>query len=174
MNCREIRDMTIEYVLGGLGPAARLCVEVHTAHCPACRQELEDACELAAVCERALSHPHPVDDFESVMARIVRCEARIRETPVYRRLTWRRFAARAATAAAAAALLAIALPAARNAGRVVEGIERATDIRALAADPDAEGPVTGGPIARRIFEIERAFASLSTAHARELPDIARP
>lgn len=145
MQCSQVREMTFDYALGELRAAQQLCVDVHAAHCPACTRELEDACELVSVCERALSHPSPVDDFAGLMRRIETRGAPTRELPAMARWAWRRLAARGLAAAAVALLAAITVPAARELQHLAKG---------PAAINAMDHAAAGGPIIRRVIAID--------------------
>jgi predicted anti-sigma-YlaC factor YlaD len=52
MTCDEIRLELGAYVLGALGPAERMSVDGHVAHCPDCCAELAELAELPALLGR--------------------------------------------------------------------------------------------------------------------------
>ena len=125
--------MLANYALDDARITERLCVEVHTSHCAACRKELEDTCELVAATERALSHPGSMLDFDALMARIEASELIARDLPIRVQWTWRGVAMRSAAAAAVMAAVVITIPMARNAGQVVRelrdvSVDRGADL----------------------------------------------
>ncbi len=154
MQCSQIRKMLANYALDDARITERLCVEVHTGHCAACRKELEDTCELIAATERVLSHPSPSHDFDTLMAKLEASALIARDLPTRAQWTWRGVAMRSAAAAALMAAVVITIPVARNAGHVVrEFREVSTDRSADQAGP-SQVPVVSGPFVRRAHKIE--------------------
>jgi anti-sigma factor RsiW len=161
MQCGQIRKMLINYALDDARMTERLCVDVHTSHCSACRQELEDVCELIVACDGALSHPCPADDFDTLMARIEAGEAPARDIPAGVRWNWRTVATRAAAAAAAVvAVILIAAPVARNAGHVVRELQEVTSDRGVPQGDRVLVPVISEAFVKRVLEINEGYEAV--------------
>lgn len=168
MQCSQIRKMLANYALDDARITERLCVEVHTSHCAACRKELEDTCELVAATERVLLHPSPSHDFESLMARIEASELIARDLPIRSQWTWRGVAMRSAAAAAVMAAIVITIPMARSAGHVVR------EFRDVSVDRTREGakpeqvPVVSEPFVKRAHWIESTYDQAPAAATNAL------
>ena len=160
MQCGQIRKMLVNYALDDARMTERLCVDVHTSHCSACRQELEDVCELIVACDGALSHPCPADDFDTLMARIEAGEAPGRDIPAGTRWTWRTTAARAAAAAAVVAAILIAAPVARNAGHVVRELQEVTSDSGVPQGDRVLVPVVSEAFVKRVLKINEEYEAV--------------
>lgn len=155
MQCSQIRKMLANYALDDARTTERLCVEVHTGHCAACRKELEDTCELIAATERVLSHPSPSHDFDTLMEKIEASERIARDLPTRGQWTWRGVAMRSAAAALVMAAAVITVPMARNAGHVVREFREVSNDRAAGAAGPAQVPVISEPFLRRADSIKK-------------------
>jgi hypothetical protein len=166
MQCSQIRKMLANYALDDARTTERMCVEVHTSHCAACRKELEDTCELIAATERVLSHPSPSHDFDALMAQIEASELVARDLPTRAQWTWRGVAMRSAAAAVVMAAIVITIPMARNAGHVVREFREVSNDRFVDAAEPAQVPVVSEPFLRRansIKEFEQVPAATTNA-----------
>lgn len=161
MQCARIQRMLANYALGDARVTERLCVEVHTSHCPSCRKELEDICELVAASERALTHPCPSDDFGALMARIEACEMPPRDLPVNAGWSWRTISMRVVAAAAIVAVIAVAAPVARNARLVMRDLQEVSTDAQLPADETVQVPLVSEPFVKRARTIEDEYGALS-------------
>lgn len=153
MQCAQIRKMLANYALDDARVTERLCVDVHVAHCAACRKELEEVCEVIAASDRALSHPCPSADFEALMARIEAGEFRAREIPVGTRWSWRTAAMRVAAAAAVVVAIAVTAPVARNAGHVVRELRDVSSDRVLPQVNPVQVPAVSEAFVKRALDI---------------------
>ncbi|MCC6154638.1 MAG: hypothetical protein IT367_12805 [Candidatus Hydrogenedentes bacterium] len=163
MQCSQIRKMLANYALDDARVTERLCVEVHTSHCAACRKELEDTCELVAATERALSHPGSTLDFETLMARIEASELISRDLPTRAQWTWRGVAMRSAAAAALMAAVFITIPVARNAGQVVRELRDVSTDRGSDQSEPSQVPVVSEPFVRHAHKIKEYEQTPSSA-----------
>lgn len=163
MQCSQIRKMLANYALDDARVTERLCVEVHTSHCAACRKELEDTCELVAATERALSHPGPTLDFDVLMARIEASELVARDLPTRAQWTWRGVAMRSAAAAVLMAAVFITIPVARNAGQVVRELRDVSADRSADQAEPAQVPVVSEPFVRHAHKIKEYEQTPSAA-----------
>jgi hypothetical protein len=160
--------MLANYALDDARITERLCVEVHTSHCAACRKELEDTCELMAATERVLSYPGPSQDFDALMARLEASELIARDLPTRAQWTWRGVAMRSAAAAALMAAIIITIPMARNAGHVVREFRDISIDRPTESAKPEQLPVVSEPFVKRAHWIESTYDQTSTAAANAL------
>ncbi|MCC6793519.1 MAG: hypothetical protein IT366_00255 [Candidatus Hydrogenedentes bacterium] len=174
MQCSQIRKMLANYALDDARITERLCVDVHTSHCAACRKELEDTCELVAATERALSYPGSTLDFETLMARIEASEMIARDLPTRAQWTWRGVAMRSAAAAAVMAAVIITIPVARNAGHVVREFRDVSVERTTESDEPEQVPVVSEPFVKRADWIKSAFDQAPAAATNALVQPPQP
>jgi hypothetical protein len=163
--------MLINYALEDARVTERLCVEVHTSHCAACRKELEDTCELIAASERVLSHPYPVDDFDQLMARIAAGEMPPRDIPVGAEWSWRGMAARTAAAAALVGAIFFTAPVARNAGHVMRELQEVSNTQQVPLGSSVQVPVLSEPFVKRVLEMKNGYESV---HRKDIPRVVEP
>lgn len=163
MQCSQIRKMLANYALDDARITERLCVEVHTSHCAACRKELEDTCELVAATERVLSHPGSTLDFDTLMARIEASELIARDLPTRGQWTWRGAAMRSAVAAALMAAVVITVPMARNAGQVVRELRDVSADSSVDQAEPSQVPVVSAPFVRHAHKIKEYEQTPSAA-----------
>ncbi len=75
MDCRRVREKFVTYLEGESRLTERLCVQVHTACCYPCREDLQEMRALLAASRTALRHPNPRNRFDVLMDRIRIAEA---------------------------------------------------------------------------------------------------
>lgn len=102
MDCERVREKFVAYLEGESRLTERLCVQVHTACCYPCKEDLQELRVLLAASSTALRHPNPRNRFDVLMDRIRIAEA---TTKPARRSMPVRMSGKLAKLAAAAGLL---------------------------------------------------------------------
>ncbi len=109
MECSKVRDRLAGYLQDDLRLTERLIVEVHVAHCPGCRADMHEIRDILRVCEDALRHPNPANDYASLRAQLAEAD-RAAIVPLREQLRPRKLTAAAGIAAACAIIVGASSP----------------------------------------------------------------
>jgi anti-sigma factor RsiW len=106
MECSDIQVEFIGYIDGDLSEEDRLRVELHTAECYACREQLDELGRLLEVCGAVMEHPCPVDRFDELKGRLASEEPELTSVPRRPALRRREMRNKLAVAAIVIAMIA--------------------------------------------------------------------
>lgn len=104
MDCNRVREKLIDYADGCLPPTERAYIDGHLSGCYLCQEQHGEIFTLLNTCRLVLRHPHPVNRFRNLRARLSAVEAP-RHAGAVRRQWRRRMVVRQVALVAAATLI---------------------------------------------------------------------
>lgn len=75
MECSKVKDRLAGFLQDDLRLTERLIVEVHVAHCAACRASMNEVRDVLGACNDVLRHPRPVNSYASLRDQLTAADA---------------------------------------------------------------------------------------------------